>query len=325
MLTLERSWRRNVFDAARFVHAHRAPVVHYHLSDDFLDPAFIRAMDLLRPPAAFGTMHSPYDRLPEGPNVMRRWARAADRHFRRIICVSAGSRQRQVRNGVPADRTTLIYNGIDVARFASGSAAAAWRALPDVPPGSRLILSTARLDEQKQPVAAVEAFARIARDFPEVHLVLTGRGPLEEATRAAATEAGVDGRVHLVGHQSNVPDWLAAAAVWLLPTLGEGFSMAVIEAMAAGCAIVSTWCAGNDEVLEDDLNALTVPVRDVDALAGALRRVLGDPSLAARLGAAAQTTAARYSLEVVVDRHLECYGLPRVATGARHAGALDVA
>jgi glycosyltransferase involved in cell wall biosynthesis len=265
---------------------------------------------------------------------MTRWARAVDRHFRRIICVSADSRQRQIRNGVPAGRTTLIYNGIDVARFASGSAAAAWRALPDVPPGSRLILSTARLDEQKQPMAAVEAFARIAAEFPEVHLVLTGRGPLEEATRTAAARAGVEGRVHLVGHQSNVPDWLAAAAVWLLPTLGEGFSMAVIEAMAAGCPIVSTRCAGNNEVLEDDVNALTVPVRDVDALAGALRRVLSDPSLAARLAAAARTTAARYSLDGVVDRHLESYDLPRVAAGAAvqanasgvpYAGALDVA
>jgi len=309
-LTFNRSWRRNVFDAARCIRAHRAPVVHYHLSDDFLDPAFMRAMNFVRPAAAIATMHSPYDRLPDDQRVMQQWSRVAAQRFRRVICVSRDSQRRQIRNGVPSERTTLIYNGIDVARFAAGAASAARSELPDLPPDARLVLSTARLDEQKQPLSAVAAFARVAAEFPDVHLVMMGRGPLESATRAAAEESGVGGRIHLVGQRNNVADWLAAASVWVLPTLGEGFSMAVIEAMAAGCAIVSTRCAGNDEVLEDGVNALTVPVGDVGELARALRRVLVDPALGARLGAAARATAARYSLDSVIDQHLACYGLP---------------
>lgn len=322
-LRMERGWRRSILEAAQFIRRHRAPVVHYHLSDDYMEPAFLRAMDLLRPPRAFASMHCPYAR-PGADAQIRLWARQAPRHFRRVICVSRESRARQIRNGLPPALTTLIYNAVDVARFGSGDASIARRALPGVPADAPLVISTARIEEQKQPLAAVAAFARIASEFADAQLVMVGRGPLEDATRAAADASGFGGRVHLVGHQINVPDWLAAATVWLLPTLGEGFSMAVIEAMAAGCPIVSTRCAGNDEVLVDGENALTVPVGDAEAMAAALRRALADAGLRARLGASARAAAGRYSMDAAVEQHLACYGLASHGAGSP-ARSCDVA
>ncbi len=314
-LKMERDWARSILSAARFIRRHRAPIVHYHLSDDYLEPAFLRAMNLMRPPRAFASMHAPYARSGADDEI-RRWAREAPRHFRRVICVSRASRARQIRNGLSPALTTLIYNAVDVARFGSGEASIVRRGLPTVPPDARLVISTARLEEQKQPLAAVATFAQVAAEFPDVHLVMVGRGPLEAATHAAAEAAGLGGRVHLVGHQINIPDWLAAATIWLLPTLGEGFSMAVIEAMAAGCTIVSTRCAGNDEVLVHGENALLVPVGDVNAMAAALRRALSDGSLRARLGASARAGAQRYSMDAAVDQHLACYGLASTGVGS---------
>jgi len=263
---------------------------------------------VLRPPPAFATMHSPYDTPGADAPEVRRWVLEAPRHFRRVIGVSRESRDRQVRYGVPAALTSVIYNAVDVERFGRGDGAAARDALPGVPPTARLIVSTARVEHQKQPLAAVAAFARLADELPDTHLVFVGRGPLEAATRAAAHEAGLGARVHLVGHQTNIPDWLAASSAWLLPTIGEAFSIGLIEALAAGCVVVSTRCPGNDEVLVDGENALTVPVGDVDATAAALRRALADDALRARLAAGARATAARYTLDVSVDQHLACYG-----------------
>lgn len=322
-LRMERGWRRSILEAAHFIRRHRAPVVHYHLSDDYLEPAFLRAMNLLRPPRAFASMHCPYPR-PGADAQIRMWARLAPRHFRRVICVSRESRARQIRNGLPPALTTLIYNAVDVTRFGAGDASVARRALPNVPAHAPLVIFTARMDEQKQPLAAVAAFAKVAPEFPDAQLVMAGCGPLEDATRAAADASGCGGRVHLVGHQINIPDWLAAATVWLLPTLGEGFSMGVIEAMAAGCAIVSTRCAGNDEVLVDGENALMVPVGDVDAMAAALRHALADGALRARLGASARADAQRYSMDAAVEQHLACYGLASHGAESR-ARSRDVA
>jgi glycosyltransferase involved in cell wall biosynthesis len=79
--------------------------------------------------------------------------------------------------------------------------------------------------------------------------------------------------------------------VWLLPTEAENFSLAVLEALAAGCAIVSTPCRGNDEVLVHDQNALLAPVGDVDALAGCLRCLLADRARRERLRDGARRTS----------------------------------
>src|SRR5207302_1434923 len=140
-----------------------------------------------------------------------------------------------------------------------------------------------RLEGQKRPLDAVHAFHRIAPEFPNARLVFVGTGVLQEELRQAAGSLGIAPRVHFVGHQRNVPDWLAAASTWILPTEAENFSLAVLEAMAAGCPIVSTMCSGNDEVLEPERNALVTAVGDVEAMADSLRRLLSDPDLRDRL------------------------------------------
>ncbi len=325
-MNMERGYKRTVFDAMRFLRRYRAPVVHYHLSDDYVESAFLQAMDILRPPAAFASMHCPYSKSEDAAAVAR-WVRKAPRHFERVICVSQASQRRHLDHGLPESITTLIHNGVSVDRFGSGDAHTATDAIDGLPASARLIVCTARVEEQKQPLAAVAVFERVAHANPDVHLVMVGRGPLLEATRAAADATGVGDRIHLVGHQQNIPDWLAAAAVWLLPTLGEGFSLGVIEAMAAGCAIVSTRCPGNDEVLVEGENALTARVGDVEGMAAAVARLLSDPSLRGRLSASARETARRFSLAKAVDLHLDCYGLARaragVASGSARVGSVE--
>jgi len=147
----------------------------------------------------------------------------------------------------------------------------------------------------------------VAAEFPALHLVYVGQGEQEAAVRQVAAEAGLTERVHLLGFRSDVPNWLAAATVWILPTETENFSLAVLEALAAGCPILSTDCPGNDEALHDGDNSLLTAVGDTETQTEALRRLLSLSGLRERLSAAARRNAEKYRLERMVESYAALY------------------
>ena len=230
-----------------------------------------------------------------------------------VVSPSAHGSRFQRRLGVPDHLVTTVRNSIDVAAMHRGDGTSVRAALGvdgDVP----LVVFTSRLDGQKRPLEAVRIFAGVAAEFPTARLVFVGRGDEHEAVVAEAASRGLGDRVDMMGYQTNIADWLAAATVWLLPTERENFSVAVLEAMAAGCAVLSTTCQGNDEVLVDGENSRTFAVGDVAGAEVALRELLGDPAQRSRLGAAAERAAAAYSVPNMVDQYLRLYhrspGLP---------------
>lgn len=282
------------------------PVLHIHTGDICIARVNLLCMELLRPHRAFATLQSAKPEMAFGGPRARYWASVAPRRFQRIIAPSRHGRETQIAYGLPPSLVTTIYNCVDTRRFASGDAAVARRHL-GVGENTPLIVSTSRLHPQKQPQDTIEAFARVAADFPEWKLIWVGAGPLEGEVRALVEARGLKDRVYFVGRQLNIPDWLAAATIWFQTSVAENFSLAVIEALAAGCPMVATTCSGNDEVLVDGENALTAGVGDVEALADRLRRLMGDASLRERLRPAAVRTAARYTRDRMVDEHLACY------------------
>jgi glycosyltransferase involved in cell wall biosynthesis len=212
----------------------------------------------------------------------------------------------QVRCGIPARLAVTVRNSIDAVRMASGDGHLPRRFLgldEDTP----LVVFSSRIDSQKRPLDAVRIFASATEAAPSAVLAVVGRGELEGEVRAEAERLGVGDRVRMVGYQTNIPDWLAAATVWILPTERENFSVAVLEAMAAGCPVLSTSCPGNDEVLIDGTNALTFAVGDVDAGAAGLRTLLGDGLLREKIGRAAETTARELSVDSMVESYRTLY------------------
>ncbi len=290
----------------RFFRRNHAPLVHLHTGDVCLPRSVLLAMDLLRLRRAIVTIQSPYDTLRPGDARARFWARGVSRRLHCVVCPSEHSRRTQLGYGVAPDRVQTIHNSVDLQQFGCGDPTLARRAL-GLEPATPLVVFSSRIDPQKRPLDALEAFRRVATIHSDAHLVFLGCGALENETRAAAGRAGLANRVRFVGHQSNVPDWLAAATAWILPTESENFSLAVLEALAAGCPVVSTLCAGNDEVLVPEANALATPVGDVEAQAACLNRLLSDATLRNRLGAAGRATARRYSAEQMVDAYERCY------------------
>jgi phosphatidylinositol alpha-mannosyltransferase len=191
----------------------------------------------------------------------------------------------------------VIPNGVDIRRFAEASAEAV-----RLPPGRR-VLWVGRLDPRKAFPVMVEAFESLAREFPDLTLVVAGDG--RDRVVAEGLPARVSDRVLMLGRVSHrlLPSYHAAADVFVSPaTGGESFGIVLVEAMAAGVPVVATDIPGYREVVRDGVDGLLVPPRDPEALAGSIRRILREPELAARLADAGRLRALEFSWDRVVPR-----------------------
>jgi glycosyltransferase involved in cell wall biosynthesis len=299
---------RAYHDAVRLVRSCRAPVVHYHLSSNIMPGRYATVMRWLPRGHTLATIHHPYDDPPAGTPSADRWARTAARLFDQVVCVSRIGLERQRHYGVPPDRLRLIYNGVDLHMFMNGRGERV-RAELGLGRLTPLLVVSARVADQKRPLDAVSILARLADSIPDAHLAFVGEGPLQSLVRQTAEREGLSSRVHLVGHRFDVADWLAAATVWLLPTESEALQpcLSVVEAMAAGCAIVTTRCRGDEGILVDGENALLARVGDVDAMAGAVSRLFADPALRQRLGASARDASRTFSAEEMTAAYMDLY------------------
>jgi glycosyltransferase involved in cell wall biosynthesis len=283
----------------------RSPIVHFHTGNSCLPRTVMASLELLRYRRAFVTLQSPYETIVPGTARARFWAATARRRLAAVVSPSDHGTAFQVRCGIPPALAATVRNSIDVEGMGHGDGASvrAGLAAGDDP----IVLFCSRIDKQKRPTEAVRIFAGVADEFPRSRLVFVGSGDEEHAVRRAAVELGVAGRVELAGYQTNVASWLAAATVWLLPTERENFSVALLEALAAGCAVLSTTCHGNDEVLVDGRNALTFAVGDVDTATASLRRLLADATLRRCLGAAARQSAQDFTAATMVAGYRALY------------------
>jgi len=199
------------------------------------------------------------------------------------------------------DGLRVVPNGCDVDLFAKAEPAA------DLPSGRRL-LWVGRLDPQKGFAAAVQAFARLASDVPDLVFVVAGDG--RDRGALARLAPGVRARVVMLGNLPHeiLPRYHASADVFLAPALGqESFGIVLVEAMAAGVPIVASNIPGYREVVRDGIEGFLVPPGDAGELAAAVRRVLTDEALSHALAAAGRERAERFRWPVVVDQIESAY------------------
>ncbi|NUQ21728.1 MAG: glycosyltransferase family 4 protein [Gemmatimonadaceae bacterium] len=174
----------------------------------------------------------------------------------------------------------------------------------------RLVLAVGNLYPVKGHIVLLRAIAASSATGGARRTVvaIAGRGEEEARLRAYAREAGIEERVKLLGYRPDGADLLAAADVYVMPSLSEGLPLALLEAMTAGRAVVASRVGGIPEVVRDGEHALLVPPGDHEALAATLERVLDDASLRERLGnAARQRALAEYGIERMVDAYQEIY------------------
>lgn len=206
----------------------------------------------------------------------------------KIICVSHHDRDLAVRSRIaPSGRLVTIRNGADPERFGRRDGGRVRHAL-----GIRaepVVTFVGRLAPQKDPVGLLEAFGALSGGT----LMMVGEGPLREAVERRIRETHLKQRVILLDPRPDVAGLLAASDIFVLPSRWEGLPFVIIEAMMSGLPVVATRVGGVPELVEDGLTGVLVPPGDPKALEHALARLLSDPRLRRRMGAAGGAKALR--------------------------------
>lgn len=222
--------------------------------------------------------------------------------------------------GIKPGKIAQIYNGVDHKKFSRDS---------DVPAGDlpldwesqeyKLIIGTVgRLSPIKDQRSLLQAMG-LLRDrkpqlFNQLHLLIVGEGPERQALAQEIANLNLQRQVWLAGERSDVPALLNRLDVFVLPSLSEGISNTVLEAMAAGLPVVATAVGGNTELVEDGFNGRLVPVADPAALAGVLAEILNDSAWRQAAGAhARQRVCQRFDWAFTVQSYAKVYdGLLRL-------------
>jgi glycosyltransferase involved in cell wall biosynthesis len=237
-----------------------------------------------------------------------RWAiRVACRRAAHLIAVSEFTKQEIVRwLHVPPERITVTHNGVD-ARFGPPDPAELedFRRRQGLP--ERFILFVGTLEPRKNLPTLLEAYARIARDTDAPLIIGGGKGWLYDTIFAKVSELNLGDRVRFAGflEDDELPLWYAAASVFTLPSLYEGFGIPLIEAMACGTPVVTTSSSSLPEVVGDA--GLIVPPTDADQLGAALLRALNDQELREELRQRGLAQARKFSWIDMAERTLAVY------------------
>lgn len=171
-----------------------------------------------------------------------------------------------------------------------------------------LVLFVGRLVEHKNLPRLLQAFAQVVKQRPRTRLLLAGSGPLHDALAAQIGQLGLQDHALLLGEQSEVPALMEAADLVVLPSLREGLSNVVLEAMALGRAVLSTPVGGIPQAIDNGRHGVLVEPTDTDALARVLLTLIDDPALRERLGRAAQhKVLEQYSPPAMVSAMLKEY------------------
>jgi sugar transferase (PEP-CTERM/EpsH1 system associated) len=226
------------------------------------------------------------------------------------------------RVGVPKSRIDQIYNGVDTARFCPAPGGRA--AIADCPfqdPACWLVGTVGRIEPVKDQANLARAFvAGVSADAEaraRLRLVIVGDGTLKSEVEAILESAGVRNLAWFAGERADVVSVLQGLDCFVLPSLAEGVSNTILEAMACGLPVVATRVGANAELVEEDVTGRTVPAADSAALARAIGAYFAAPGRAREHGQAARRRVERkFNLERMVENYHRLYS-DLLAGGAR--------
>jgi len=219
-----------------------------------------------------------------------------------LIVVSPRNTEKGLRDGIghPGLYVT-IRSGIELDRFLEpGVSTEEARQSLGLPAEAPVVGTVTRLSPQKAPLDFVRLAAQVAEELPETRFVVVGDGPLRPQVEEAIAATGLSGRMLLTGLRRDVPRLLRAFDVFVLTSLWEGLPRVLPQAMAAGLPIVATAVDGNAEAVTDGVNGYLVPPGDVSGMAQQVMRLLRDPALARRMGAAGRERVPEFGARKMV-------------------------
>jgi len=299
--TVDVSW---LWAVRHLVRAQRVDLMHSH---EYAMNAYGSLVSLIAGIPQIATVH--------GKNYYyKRWYRRLAYRFvarrGRMVAVSEDCRRfLSDKVGVPLQRISTIYNGIPTERYKPSSAVRVnIRLALGMTTDQPVVGTVGNLYPVKGQTFLLQAMSSVVRHWPDCRLIIAGRGDLESALKNEAKELGIERNVLFLGYRPDVSELLQAMDVFVLPSLSEGLSLSILEAMAAGTPVVATAVGGNPEIILDGQTGHLVPPGSGDALAEKILHLLENPTLAREVGQRSRLhVMQQFSLSQMVNRYLLQY------------------
>lgn len=215
--------------------------------------------------------------------------------------------------GVPVERVSRVCNGVDTRRFEpNGKSCHEFEAQGFTRPANIVVGTVGRMEAVKDPLTLVRAFLHLinsdANARKRVRLVMVGDGTLRRDAQQLVSAAGADSLVWFSGERDDVPEIMRGMDLFILPSLREGISNTILEAMASGLPVIATNVGGNPELVVGGQTGLLVPPSDPLEITKAVQVYLSDPTKLAEHGRAGRTRVeAQFSIESMVNGYLAVY------------------
>ncbi|MEW5948590.1 MAG: glycosyltransferase family 4 protein [Thermodesulfobacteriota bacterium] len=227
----------------------------------------------------------------------------------RVVAVSDTlKRELCAGNWLRPKKVEVIYNGIDIKKFRTDNAKD-YRTSIGFAKDELLIGMIGNIRQTKGHDYFIKSAAIVKERFPGVKYLIVGHASDEDHERLVrlAGELGLENTVHFLGFRQDAHKILSCLDVFVLASTSEGFSIATVEALAAGIPVVCTRSGGPEEIITHEKDGLLVPIRDAGALTEAVCRLLADKELASRLVGEGLKTAERFSLDRMLDNYEALY------------------
>lgn len=292
------------FKVAKILRQEKIDVIHTHNTQPFVDGTMGALMSGVKI-----IVHTDHARqFPDKKRYM--FAEWLMSHFAyKIVGVSEHTTQNLIRYEKIAPRKlTTILNGIDGAKYDIDIDKFKKRKELGIINKGPVIGLGARLVEQKGIDYLIKAMPAIIKEFPDITLVIAGKGNYDDALRDEAKTLGVDRNTLFAGPRLDMPELLKLFDVYVLPSLWEGLPMILLEAMAAGCPVVATNVGGIPKVIEHGKNGSLVEPRDPAAISAEVINILKDSELRQRyIKNGLQSFREKYSAEIMTGEYQKLY------------------
>lgn len=303
---------RRSFDAAFLIRMHSlirrlgVDIIHGHLFGSAVRAALLsRACGI----PAIATLHGGND-LPPGERLRALKVAIVNHGLKRIVFVSEPLRRAFLDNvSIRRDLAVVILNGIDAERFSSARGSE-FRAEFGIAPSAFVVGAVGNPSPAKGFDVLLDAAAILKAKSTGYRFVVVGDLTFGRGTELfkVRTERGLTEDVVITGFRSDMPSAFAAFDVYALTSRSEGFSLALVEAMATGLPVVATRCGGPEQIIDDGITGILVENGSAEAIAGSIERLRANAGERRRLGDAARAVVSeRFTLEAQVQAYESLY------------------
>ena len=230
------------------------------------------------------------------------------RCYDRVISISEGVRKVLLAAGVPAHKVVCVHSGIDTERYGRSCDRQWFLREFGLEESHRVLAAIAQLIPRKGHRVLLEALPEVIREFPDLRVLLFGRGPLEGELKEFCHRYGLLSHVRFAGFRTDLERVFPCLNLVVHPAVMEGLGLSLLEAAAAGIPIVAAKVGGVPEIVQDGVTGLLVPPADPKSLAAAIVRLLRQRETARTLGNAGREFVCRnFSVAKMVEGNLQVY------------------